>query len=92
MPFTTEHDGAQDHPAGSVTGWSGRTWYRLTARLPADRRLALRWRYATDRLYVGRGAYVDGLRIGTGDCVLFDESRPVDAARIEAVGWTASGD
>jgi CubicO group peptidase (beta-lactamase class C family) len=92
VPFTTEHDGAQDHPTGSVTGWSGRTWYRLTARLPAAGRLALRWRYSTDRLYVGRGAYVDGLRVGTGDRVLFDESRPADAARIEAVGWTASGD
>ncbi|MCX5257549.1 serine hydrolase [Streptomyces canus] len=92
VPFTTEHDGAQNHPAGSVTGWSGRTWYRLTARLPAAGRLALRWRYSTDRLYVGRGAYVDGLRVGTGDCVLSDESRPADAARIEAVGWTASGD
>jgi CubicO group peptidase (beta-lactamase class C family) len=92
VPFITEHDGAQDHPTGSVTGWSGRTWYRLTARLPAVGRLALRWRYSTDRLYVGRGAYVDGLRVGTGDRVLFDESRPADAARIEAVGWTASGD
>ncbi|MER6283281.1 serine hydrolase [Streptomyces sviceus] len=92
VPFTTEHDGEQDHPTGTVTGWSGRVWYRLTAGLPADRRLALRWRYSTDRLYVGRGAYVDALCVGTGDRVLFDASRPADAARIEAVGWTAAAD
>ncbi|MFG2467038.1 hypothetical protein ACGFXB_16505 [Streptomyces canus] len=92
MPFTSVHDGAQDRPADSVTGWSGRTLVPAHGPLSADRRLALRWLYATNRLYVGRGAYVDGLRVGTGDCVLFDESRPADGARIEAVGWTASGD
>ncbi|GLP65458.1 serine hydrolase [Streptomyces sp. TUS-ST3] len=92
VPFGTERDGAQDHLAGTVTGWSGRVWHRLTAALPTARSLALRWRYSTDRLYVGRGAYVDGLCVGAGDLVLFDASRPADAARIEAAGWTASGD
>ncbi|NEA98415.1 serine hydrolase domain-containing protein [Streptomyces sp. SID13726] len=92
VPFTTKRDSPQDHPSGTVTGWSGRVWYRLAAELPAHRRLALRWRYSTDRLYVGRGAYVDGLRVHCDDRVLFDESRPADSARIEAVGWTASGD
>ncbi|MFI6936197.1 hypothetical protein [Streptomyces sp. NPDC050287] len=44
------------------------------------------------RLYVGRGAYVDGLRVETADGVLFDEARPADGARIEARGWTVSAD
>ncbi|MFI5673370.1 serine hydrolase [Streptomyces cellulosae] len=94
VPFTTTRRGShpQEHPAGSVTGWSGRRWYRLTADLPAARRLTLRWRYTTDRLYVGRGAYVDGLRVETADGVLFDEARPADGARIEARGWTVSAD
>ncbi|AZQ39542.1 class A beta-lactamase-related serine hydrolase [Streptomyces cyaneochromogenes] len=92
LPFTTTRHGGQpqDHPAGTVTGWSGRVWHRLTARLPAHRQLVLRWRYATDRLYVGRGAYVDGLRVEAADTVLFDEARPADTARISASGWTAS--
>ncbi|CAM5718864.1 hypothetical protein AQI96_32200 [Streptomyces canus] len=48
--FTTEDDGTQDHRAGSATGWSGRTWYRLTARLRADRpALAVRHRPAVRR-------------------------------------------
>ena len=92
VPFTTARadDDPQEHPAGSVTGWSGRAWHRLSADLPTAPALALRWRYTTDRLYVGRGAYVDGLTVRSGDAVAFDETRPADAARIEAVGWTAS--
>ncbi|MFE2264045.1 serine hydrolase [Streptomyces griseosporeus] len=89
VPFTAA---GTEYPSGAVTGFSGRAWHRLTAALPAHRQLLLRWRYTTDRLYVGRGAYVDGLRVGTRDTVLFDEARPADAARIEAVGWTASAD
>ena len=52
VPFTTRrHDGeAEDHPAGSVTGWSGRVWHRLAADLAAARQqVRLRWRYTTDR-------------------------------------------
>ncbi len=94
VPFTTTRHGDEprEHPAGTVTGWSGRVWHRLGAALPAARQLGLRWRYTTDRLYVGRGAYVDGLRVETADGALFDAARPADAARIDAKGWTASAD
>jgi CubicO group peptidase (beta-lactamase class C family) len=94
VPFTTARAGGepQQRPSGSVTGWSGRVWHRLAADLPAARRLTTRWRYTTDRLYVGRGAYVDGLRVEAAGGLLFDEARPADAARIEAAGWAASAD
>ncbi|WP_406165333.1 serine hydrolase [Streptomyces sp. NBC_00996] len=94
VPFTAVLPGEdrEEHPAGTATGWSGRQWHRLTADLPRAPRLALRWRYTTDRLYVGRGVYVDGLRVEAGDRVAFDEARPADAARIESVGWAASRD
>lgn len=98
VPFTTvrkESDDPQPHPAGSVTGWSGRLWHLLTADLSAWRgaEVRLRWRYATDRLYVGRGVYVDGLRVEDDrGRTVFDEARPADAALIEAKGWTASRD
>ncbi|MHB9848688.1 serine hydrolase [Streptomyces krungchingensis] len=94
VPFTTVAPGEepQEHPAGTATGWSGRVWHRLVAQVPQAPRLTLRWRYTTDRLYVGRGAYVDGQRVESGDRVFFDEARPADAARIEAVGWVASRD
>ncbi|MEW2399050.1 serine hydrolase [Streptomyces sp. NPDC046862] len=92
VPFTTARPGEapQRHPDGSVTGWSGRVWHRVTADLPGAGGTVLRWRYGTDRLYVGRGVYVDGLRVETGGRVVFDERRAADAARIDAVGWTAS--
>ncbi|MGW0613213.1 serine hydrolase [Streptomyces sp. NPDC002788] len=94
VPFTTSRRSPdrQEHPSGSATGWSGRVWHRLTAAVPAARRLTLRWRYATDRPYVGRGCYVDGLRVEAADRALFDETRPADAARLEAVGWAPSAD
>ncbi|MCX5366039.1 serine hydrolase [Streptomyces sp. NBC_00124] len=91
VPFATVRPD-EAHPTGTVTGWSGRAWHRLTADLPAHPQLALRWRYTTDRLYVGRGAYVDGLRVGASDGVLFDEARSSDAERIAAAGWVPAAD
>ncbi|MFB7608255.1 serine hydrolase [Streptomyces gardneri] len=90
VPFTT--DGRTEHPTGAVGGWSGRVWHTVSAPLTTvDARL--RWRYTTDQRYVGRGVYVDGLRLldGTG-LPVFDEARPADGARIEVNGWTRSAD
>ncbi|MEU5522956.1 serine hydrolase [Streptomyces sp. NPDC047860] len=94
VPFTTGRRGAepQPHPSGTVTGWSGRVWHDLTAALPAARDLTLRWRYTTDRLYVGRGAYVDAVRVDAPGGRLFDEARRADAARVRAEGWSRSAD
>ena len=94
VPFTTRRPGdlPREHPAGTATGWSGRVWHHLTADLPTARQLVLRWRYTTDGLYVGRGAYVDGMRVEAAAGVLFDEARPADAARVEAAGWVTSAD
>ncbi|MFJ5137827.1 serine hydrolase [Streptomyces sp. NPDC088707] len=90
VPFTT--DGRTEHPTGAVGGWSGRVWHTVSAALPGTDAL-LRWRYTTDQRYVGRGVYVDGLRLydGAGRPV-FDEARPADGARIEANGWSRSAD
>ncbi|MFD5102396.1 serine hydrolase [Streptomyces albidochromogenes] len=96
VPFTTVRKGQEprSHPSGAVTGWSGRVWHRLDADLSRWRgqEVRLRWRYLTDALYVGRGAYVDALRVDDGRRTLFDEARPGDAARVEAIGWAASED
>ncbi|MFF2140559.1 serine hydrolase [Streptomyces sp. NPDC058193] len=82
------------HPDGSVTGWSGRLWHGLEADLSALRgaEVRLRWRYTTDQLYVGRGVYVDGIRVEDGGRTLFDEQRAGDTRRVEATGWTVSAD
>ncbi|WP_432180137.1 serine hydrolase [Streptomyces sp. NBC_00063] len=96
LPFATTRKGeeTEDHPKGTADGWSGRTWHRLSAALGAFEggSVRLRWRYATDQLYVGRGVYVNGVRVTDGRRTVFDETRPSDAARIEAVGWSRSED
>lgn len=96
VPFLTRRPGEEPagHPEGSVGGWSGRVWHELTAELGGwpGREVRLRWRYTTDRLYVGRGVYVDGVRVTEGRRALFDERRARDAARIEAAGWVRSRD
>ncbi|WP_443052089.1 serine hydrolase [Streptomyces sp. NBC_00250] len=94
VPFATDGatDGTTEHPTGTVGGWSGRVWHTVSAPLPGPNAL-LRWRYTTDQRYVGRGVYVDGLRLldGAGRPV-FDEARPADGARIKANGWSRSAD
>ncbi|MCK8679249.1 serine hydrolase domain-containing protein [Streptomyces lichenis] len=96
VPFTTARPGAaaESRPQGTVTGWSGRVWHRVEADLSGWRgtEVRLRWRYTTDPRYVGRGVYVDGMRVLDGARTLFDETRPADAARVEADGWTLSAD
>lgn len=97
VPFTTTHraDPPVDRPTGAVGGWSGRVWHDVSADLTtwSPGPVRLRWRYTTDRRYVGRGVYVDGLRVlDAAGAPLFDEARPADGARIEPVGWTASAD
>ncbi|MER7956358.1 serine hydrolase [Streptomyces sp. NPDC096030] len=98
VPFTTVRRGQEprERAAGSVSGWSGRAWHEAVADLTAlagAPSVRLRWRYTTDRLYVGRGVYVDDLRVlGRAGRPLFDASRPADAARIEAMGWARSAD
>ncbi|MGW1846717.1 serine hydrolase [Streptomyces sp. NPDC001966] len=100
VPFTTVPTSQkplpepEPHPTGAVSGWSGRVWHRLDADLAAwhGKEVRLRWRYTTDQLYVGRGAYVNAVRVEEGNRTLFDENRSGDASRIEALGWTASAD
>ncbi|MFI8962885.1 serine hydrolase [Streptomyces sp. NPDC053493] len=100
VPFTTTagEDGAPgsgEHPTGAVGGWSGRRWYELSAGLSAwsAAPVRLRWRCTTDTRYVGRGVYVDALRVlDASGRPLFDEARPADGSRVEARGWTLSAD
>ncbi|MFJ6939655.1 serine hydrolase [Streptomyces sp. NPDC101132] len=97
VPFSTTPaagGGPQAWPGGRVGGWSGRVWHRLAAPLDAwaGRELRLRFRHSAEGRYVGRGVYLDGLRVRAGDRTLFAEDRPADAARIRAAGWTRSAD
>jgi hypothetical protein len=50
----------------------------------------LRWSYASDSIYQGRGVYVDGVHIEDASGVLLNGERPSDAARFQASGWIES--
>ncbi|MEO3872780.1 serine hydrolase [Nonomuraea sp. B12E4] len=73
---------------GTFSGFQGRQWLRARAQLTAGT-TGLRWRYASDALYQGRGVYVDEVRI-SGPGVRFDDRSPRDAALFAADGWTRS--
>ncbi|MFE7133192.1 serine hydrolase [Streptomyces sp. NPDC057638] len=96
VPFTTVRKGESpaSHPDGTATGWGHRSWHTVTADLSGwtGDGVRLRWRYTTDRLYVGRGAYVSGLRVTRRGRTLFDERRPQDAGRLTAEGWTRAAE
>ncbi len=74
---------------GSFAGFEGRQWLRASADLPAGTS-HLRWRYTTDTLYLGRGVYVDKVRVAGPHGMLFNDARPADAALFRPNGWTAS--
>ncbi|MGW0896904.1 serine hydrolase [Streptomyces goshikiensis] len=97
LPFSTLRSTGgtpEQWPSGSASGWSGRIWHRLEAPLTAwaGREVRLRFRHTATGRYVGRGVYVDVVRVAEPTRLLFAEDRPRDAALIEAAGWTRSAD
>ena len=67
------------------SGWSGKQWGSQSVNLGAlDGAVTLRWRYASDALYQGRGVYVDGIRVtspAASSSTTPDRGTPMRAAR-----------
>lgn len=74
---------------GGVAGFSGRQWIDVAAVLSPQVRF-LRWSYACDPAYQGRGVYLDKIKVYQGDRVVFNSAKPADNARLIADGWTLS--
>lgn len=75
----------------SLSGYDGHQWCAAWADLSGlAGAVTLRWRYATDPLYHGRGVYVADVLVGSGWKLLFDSGRASDDARFAAVGWVPS--
>ncbi|MEW2415393.1 serine hydrolase [Streptomyces sp. NPDC046866] len=97
LPFSTVRTtggSAEQWPEGTAGGWSGRIWHRLEAPLTAwaGRPVHLRFRHTATGRYVGRGVYVDVIRVTEPGRILFAEDRPADAATLNPTGWTRSCD
>jgi len=88
VPFTIRAGRDTKVTDGTVSGFSGRRWYDATALLdvPAGEQL-LRWRYDTDAVNLGRGVYVDGVRVIGPDGERLDR-----ASLLQPDGWVVSRD
>jgi CubicO group peptidase (beta-lactamase class C family) len=87
VPFTVRDRGSVIDTDGSISGSGDRHWHQVTAELAAGDQ-TIRWRYTTDPLYQGRGVYVDGVKITSGDGELLDGERTPES--FTATGWRLS--
>jgi CubicO group peptidase (beta-lactamase class C family) len=90
---TVRRAGSSSASQGVFTGYSGRVWHHASFALDAaSGAVLLRWRYQTDALYHGRGAYVDDVRIAGPRGAIFDGEHR-DAKEVwRASGWTPAED
>ncbi|MBP2475264.1 CubicO group peptidase (beta-lactamase class C family) [Crossiella equi] len=78
--------GAPAEAVASLGGAGHRAWWRVSAELPAASSVTVRWRYASDKQYTGRGVFVDGVRITDRRGVLLDGEK--DPAALSGEGWS----
>ena len=85
VPFTVRDRGETTASDGVVSGSGERRWAQARADLSPGTQV-LRWRYTTDAAYLGRGVYVDDVRVAAPGGVLLDgEARP---GAFTADGWS----
>jgi CubicO group peptidase (beta-lactamase class C family) len=87
VPFTVRDRGTVTATDGSIATSGTRRWMQARAELPGGRQ-QLRWRYTTDASYVGRGVYLDGVRVAGAQGMVLDAERHPEA--LVAQGWTES--
>jgi hypothetical protein len=77
VPVTAQGPGAPSGPAQTLSGAGHRGWWSVQAEVPQAADITLRWRFTTDRLYTGRGVYLDAIRVTDGDRLLLNgEKQP----------------
>lgn len=81
----------REAPSGLVTALSGhghRAWWHVTARASTGT-TRLRWRYATNSAYTGRGVNLAGILVcGVNGTVLDSDAHPES---FDAAGWQRCG-
>ncbi|MDH2416187.1 serine hydrolase [Nocardioides sp. CER19] len=85
VPFSMRDGPVETDTDGTVSGFGGRRWHHAGATLPtagsAGDGVLVRWRYASDSLYQGRGVYVDDVRV---------DGEPVADSAFTTTGWQSS--
>lgn len=80
VPLDLRTDDHRWRTEGPFSGYSGRQWIDAAAELP-DGTTRVRWVYASDPLYQGRGVYVDAIEVR-------DHWGPIcDGSGLEGNGW-----
>lgn len=90
VTVTATGPGAPRGPQQSLAGAGHRAWWRVRGPVPTKpgQRLRLRWRYAPDARYVGRGVNVDGIAVLDGDRTVLDGQR--EESRFVPDGWVTT--
>lgn len=91
VPFSIHGKALDAGTTGAISGYEGHQWLQASADLSVwSGPVQLRWRYATDQLYHGRGVYVDAVEIRTPKGTIFNSHRPSDRALFRPDGWVPS--
>jgi len=85
VPFTVRDRGTLSQTDGVIATSGTRRWLQARADLVAGAQ-QLRWRYTTDASYLGRGVFVDGVRVASPLGMVLDGERHSEA--FVAQGWT----
>ncbi|TDD52163.1 serine hydrolase domain-containing protein [Saccharopolyspora elongata] len=90
VPLQASGPGAPDEPQDSLAGAGHRSWWKVRGMVDANagQQLRLRWRYAPDAQYTGRGVNVDGVHVADRDATLLDGE--LEAARLHPEGWLST--
>ncbi|GAA4611759.1 serine hydrolase domain-containing protein [Saccharopolyspora hordei] len=88
VPVSAEGPGAPEDDQQELAGAGHRSWWEVSGSVEAEpgQRVQLRWRYAPDEQYAGRGVNVDGILAADRDATLLDGELQAD--RLHAEGWT----
>jgi hypothetical protein len=85
VPLSVQGRGAPDESVESLSGNGHRAWWRVEARLPHAAEITLRWRFATDARYTGRGVHLDQIVVTErGRMLLNGEKEP---HKLQSEGW-----
>jgi CubicO group peptidase (beta-lactamase class C family) len=72
VTLTASGPGAPSGPAQTLSGSGHRSWWTVRADVPQAADITFRWRFTTDRLYTGRGVFVDSILVTDGNQTLLN--------------------
>lgn len=86
LPFTVRLRGERTQTDGTWAQSGVRAWAEVSARLEGGPQI-VRWRHTTDAMYLGRGVYVDDVRVQAAGWRIDGERHP---EAFSAVHWQRS--